>query len=122
VIVPTKYYSTPTEVFRRAGISAVIWANPLIRAAASAMQSVAAQIQREQSIAEVEDRLTIQRVEEQFYQGLHPWWFLSEKKLSAFCESHQLELVYFWNVPQDVVLLDGKEIMLKGFFLKNKKI
>jgi phosphoenolpyruvate phosphomutase len=57
VIVPTKYYSTPTEVFRRAGISAVIWANPLIRAAASAMQSVAAQIQREQSIAEVEDRI-----------------------------------------------------------------
>src|SRR4029077_14606081 len=29
VIVPTKYYSTPTEVFRKAGISTVIWANHL---------------------------------------------------------------------------------------------
>ena len=33
VIVPTKYYSTPTDVFRKAGISVVIWANHLIRAA-----------------------------------------------------------------------------------------
>src|ERR1700675_1199308 len=41
VIVPTRYYSTPTEVFRKAGISTVIWANHLVRAAASAMQSVA---------------------------------------------------------------------------------
>src|SRR5689334_16414774 len=41
VIVPTKYYSTPSEVFRKAGISVVIWANHLVRAAAAAMQSVA---------------------------------------------------------------------------------
>src|SRR6202795_1571549 len=41
VIVPTRYYSTPTDVFRQAGISTVIWANHLVRAAASAMQSVA---------------------------------------------------------------------------------
>ena len=33
VIVPTKYYSTPTDVFRKAGISMVIWANHLMRAA-----------------------------------------------------------------------------------------
>jgi phosphoenolpyruvate phosphomutase len=39
VIVPTKYYSTPTDVFRKAGISTVIWANHLVRAAASAMQA-----------------------------------------------------------------------------------
>ncbi|MEA3134955.1 MAG: phosphoenolpyruvate phosphomutase, partial [Gammaproteobacteria bacterium] len=29
VIVPTRYYSTPTDVFRKAGISTVIWANHL---------------------------------------------------------------------------------------------
>jgi phosphoenolpyruvate phosphomutase len=34
------YYSTPTEVFRKAGISTVIWANHLVRSAVSAMQSV----------------------------------------------------------------------------------
>src|ERR1700723_696615 len=38
VIVPTRYYSTPTEVFRKAGISMVIWANHLVRSAVSAMQ------------------------------------------------------------------------------------
>ncbi len=57
VIVPTKFYSTPTEVFRRAGISVVIWANPLIRAATSAMQAVAEQIRHDESIAEIEDRI-----------------------------------------------------------------
>lgn len=57
IIVPTKYYSTPVDVFRRAGISVVIWANQLIRSAASAMQAVAAQIRQEESIAEVEDRI-----------------------------------------------------------------
>ena len=33
VIVPTRYYSTPTDVFRQAGISMVIWANHLVRSA-----------------------------------------------------------------------------------------
>ena len=30
VIVPTMYYATPTELFRQAGVSTVIWANHLI--------------------------------------------------------------------------------------------
>jgi phosphoenolpyruvate phosphomutase len=55
VIVPTKYYSTPVEVFRKAKISLVIWANHMIRAAVSAMQRVAAKIHAEQSLIEVED-------------------------------------------------------------------
>jgi phosphoenolpyruvate phosphomutase len=57
VIVPTKYYSTPTEVFRKAGISVVIWANHLIRAAAAAMQAVAGEIHETQTLANVEDRI-----------------------------------------------------------------
>jgi phosphoenolpyruvate phosphomutase len=55
VIVPTKYYSTPTEVFRKAGISAVIWANHLIRSATSSMQAVAKEIYETQTLVEVED-------------------------------------------------------------------
>ena len=55
VIVPTKYYSTPTEVFRKAGISAVIWANHLIRSATSSMQAVAKEIFETQTLVEVED-------------------------------------------------------------------
>ena len=57
VIVPTKYYSTPTDVFRKAGISTVIWANHLVRSAASAMQSVAKEIYESQTLVNVEDRI-----------------------------------------------------------------
>src|SRR5882757_4387958 len=57
VIVPTRYYSTPTEVFRKAGISTVIWANHLVRAAASAMQSVANEIHDTETLVNVEDRI-----------------------------------------------------------------
>jgi phosphoenolpyruvate phosphomutase len=57
VIVPTRYYSTPTEVFRRAGISLVVWANHLIRAAIAGMQAAAKEIQAAQSVTDLEDRL-----------------------------------------------------------------
>ena len=57
LIVPTKYYSTPTDVFRKAGISTVIWANHLVRAAASAMQGVAREIFESQTLVNVEDRI-----------------------------------------------------------------
>jgi phosphoenolpyruvate phosphomutase len=57
VIVPTRYYSTPTEIFRKAGISTEIWANHLVRSAASAMQSVAKEIFESQTLVNVEDRI-----------------------------------------------------------------
>ncbi len=52
VIVPTRYYSTPTDVFRKAGISTVIWANHLMRSAAAAMQSMAAGDLRQRNAGE----------------------------------------------------------------------
>jgi phosphoenolpyruvate phosphomutase len=57
VIVPTKYHSTPTEVFREAGFSLAIWANHLLRSAVVAMQETAAVIAREQNLRAVEDRI-----------------------------------------------------------------
>jgi phosphoenolpyruvate phosphomutase len=57
VIVPTRYYRTPTEVFSKAGISTVIWANHLVRSAASAMQSVAKEIFESQTLVNVEERI-----------------------------------------------------------------
>ena len=57
VIVPTRYYTTPTELFREAGFSLVIWANQVLRAAVSAMQECARTIYREQSIAGVEAKV-----------------------------------------------------------------
>jgi phosphoenolpyruvate phosphomutase len=57
VIVPTKYHSTPTDVFREAGFSLAIWANHLLRSAVAAMQETAAAIAREQNLRSVEDRI-----------------------------------------------------------------
>lgn len=57
VIVPTKYYSTPTDVFREAGISLVIWANHMMRANITAMQSVSAEIFSSQSLVNSEGRI-----------------------------------------------------------------
>src|SRR6202451_1065224 len=53
VIVPTRYYSTPTDVFRQSDISVVIWANHLVRSAASAMQSVAKDIYESETLINV---------------------------------------------------------------------
>jgi phosphoenolpyruvate phosphomutase len=57
VIVPTRYYSTPTEVFRQAGVSLVIWANHMVRAAIAAMQALAREVQRSETLVNVEDRI-----------------------------------------------------------------
>ncbi|WP_018566041.1 phosphoenolpyruvate mutase [Streptomyces sp. PsTaAH-124] len=54
VIVPTTYYTTPTEVFAEEGISTVVWANHLMRSALRAMQLTAATIHSEQHLRNVE--------------------------------------------------------------------
>ena len=55
VIVPTKYYATPTDVFREAGFSIVIWANHLLRAALTTMQDCATTLARDQNLLSIED-------------------------------------------------------------------
>jgi phosphoenolpyruvate phosphomutase len=55
LIVPTKYYATPTDVFREAGFSIAIWANHLLRAGITAMQACAIALAREQNLRSVED-------------------------------------------------------------------
>ncbi|MBH5371000.1 phosphoenolpyruvate mutase [Bradyrhizobium glycinis] len=54
VIVPTKYYRTPTCEYRRAGISTVIWANHSMRAAVAAMRRVCGRIFAEENVATIE--------------------------------------------------------------------
>ena len=54
VIVPTKYYKTPTEEFAKAGVSLVIWANHLMRSSITAMQRVASQIKQAETLVDVE--------------------------------------------------------------------
>ncbi|MCB9060184.1 MAG: phosphoenolpyruvate mutase [Halobacteriovoraceae bacterium] len=57
VIVPTKFYSTPTEQFAEHSISTVIWANHLLRSSITAMQKTAQQIFNDQSLINVEDKV-----------------------------------------------------------------
>lgn len=57
VIVPTKYYSVPTNKFRELGISTVIWANHNLRASIFAMQEISKQIFYEQSLNHVEGNI-----------------------------------------------------------------
>jgi phosphoenolpyruvate phosphomutase len=57
VIVPTKYYSTPTDAFRKAGIDLVIWANHIVRSSIAAMEKVSQEIFESESIVDVEDRI-----------------------------------------------------------------
>ncbi len=57
VIVPTKYYSTPTEVFRQQGFSMVIWANHMLRAAVAAMQKTARALKESEHLLTIEDKV-----------------------------------------------------------------
>ena len=54
VLVPTKYYTTAADDFRARGVSAVIWANHLLRAAITTMQATARTIRNEESLINVE--------------------------------------------------------------------
>ena len=57
VIVPTKYYATPTEVFRQHGFSMVIWANHMLRAAVTAMQKTARTLKEHEHLLSIEDKV-----------------------------------------------------------------
>ena len=57
VIVPTTYHSTPTDLFRQAGVSMVIWANHLLRASITAMREIGRRIHEDESLQDVEGRV-----------------------------------------------------------------
>ena len=57
VIVPTMYHRTPTQTFRDAGVSMVIWANHNMRAAVSAMRQVSRAVRESESLAGVEGEI-----------------------------------------------------------------
>jgi phosphoenolpyruvate phosphomutase len=54
VLVPTKYWRTPTDDFRARGVSVVVWANHLLRSAITAMQATARKIREDESLIHVE--------------------------------------------------------------------
>eukprot|EP00456_Euglypha_rotunda_P053408 TRINITY_DN4310_c0_g1_i12.p1 TRINITY_DN4310_c0_g1~~TRINITY_DN4310_c0_g1_i12.p1 ORF type:complete len:278 (-),score=36.75 TRINITY_DN4310_c0_g1_i12:95-928(-) len=66
IIVPTKYYTTPTDTFRDWKVNTVIWANHNLRSCVKAMQATCAQIKQEESLAGVEKSGKVVPVEEVF--------------------------------------------------------
>ncbi|MDR3587173.1 MAG: phosphoenolpyruvate mutase [Desulfosporosinus sp.] len=54
IIVPTTYYTTPTEAFRQANISVVIWANHNLRASITAMRQMSKAIKEQETLANIE--------------------------------------------------------------------
>ncbi len=57
ILIPTKYYTTPTESFAQRKVSALIWANHLLRASLTAMQVTAARIAQDRSVMGVEESI-----------------------------------------------------------------
>ncbi|MFA5161651.1 MAG: phosphoenolpyruvate mutase [Elusimicrobiales bacterium] len=57
IIVPTKYWRTPPEEFAAMDISAVIWANHLMRASVAAMRKAAQRIFSDNSVAALEGEI-----------------------------------------------------------------
>ena len=57
VIVPTKYYATPTDVFRQHGFSIVIWANHMLRSSVTAMQRTAKTLKEQEHLLSIEDKV-----------------------------------------------------------------
>jgi phosphoenolpyruvate phosphomutase len=55
VVVPTTYYSTPTDVFREHGISMAIWANQMLRTSVQAMQKTCSTLFSTETLMSVED-------------------------------------------------------------------
>jgi phosphoenolpyruvate phosphomutase len=57
VLVPTKYWRTPTAEYRARGVSVVVWANHLLRSAIVAMQATARRLHDDESLIDVEPQV-----------------------------------------------------------------
>ncbi len=69
-----------------------------------------------------DDRLTVQRVNPEIYDGSYPSWFFNEKRLLAHFSDYDCITAFSSFVPSEVILhIDGKPLAKdKGFFLKRK--
>jgi phosphoenolpyruvate phosphomutase len=119
VIVPTKYYSTPTDVFRKANINLVIWANHMIRAAIVAMENVSKQIYEQESLANVEDQIA--SVNKIFsLQGAEELSQAQSRYLTQKQETHSIVLAasrgnglheLTENMPKVMLSIGGKSLL-----------
>lgn len=131
VIVPTKYYSTPTQVFRDAGVSLIIWANHQLRSAISAMQETVRKIYTSQCLIEVEDKVAplsevfrLQNDEE--LQQAENLYLKSKENESVrgiiLAASRGVELGELTEkVPKAMININGKPLIKKMLELFNER-
>ena len=56
IIIPTTYHKTPTNIFKKAGFSTVIWANHSLRASIKAIQDVTNHLIKKESVKGLEKK------------------------------------------------------------------
>ena len=112
VIVPTKYYSTPTDAFRKANISLVIWANHMIRSSTIEMIKNSKTIFKSESIADIEDRITT--VEEIFnLQGVDELSRAQERYLGKKLDTRAIILAATRGSELYSLTLDKPKTMIR---------
>ena len=57
ILIPTKYHTTPTATFEKAGVAALIWANHNLRASIAAMRETSRRIFESRSLAGTEGQV-----------------------------------------------------------------
>ncbi len=122
IIVPTKYYNTPTEVFKKSNIQLIIWANHLIRSSVKYMQTVASNIQKKETVTEIEDNVAT--VEELFRLQGSEELLDAEKKYFGETSSNCRAIILAasrgenfesltQNSPKTMLSINGKSILAR---------
>ncbi len=58
IIIPTTYHKTPTNIFKKAGFSTIIWANHSLRASIKAIQDVTSHLIKKETIKGLEKKIS----------------------------------------------------------------
>ena len=119
VIIPTTYYKIPTNTFRKAGFSALIWANHSLRASIKAIQDVTSHLIKKQTLKGLEKKISsLNEVFElagndELYEAEKK--YLSEKKnyngiVLAASRGHKLKHLTK-NKPKCMLDIQGKPLL-----------
>lgn len=71
-------------------------------------------------IASERDRLTIHNVDPAIYAASIPIWFFSERRWFAQLDGLGFDVAMRWTVPQDVLTLDGEQVILQGLVARRR--
>lgn len=119
VIVPTKYYSVPTDRFRKLSISMAIWANHNLRSSIKAMRATSNQIFLEESLMNVES--TVTPLEEVFRLQGADELAAAEKIYLASSEKNMNSIILVTKSGEQPILTDQIR-QLKTFGIKDINI